>query len=398
MLELAEAVMRLKENFRKQNLTEVISLSKSYGRIAAFDILSPINVPHFSKSAMDGYALFAEDTMAAKQEKPITLSAIGSVYAGDDPTSISAVRNTCVRITTGAKIPPGYNAVIKQENTTNDDNRQITIFTEVIPGENYIKEGEDLVAGELIIQAGTILDSENIGTLAAVGLTTLTVLKKIRVGLIATGSELLSPGERLTAGKLYNSTVYTLASYIERYNGTIVFQEKCPDDPIRFSQILKQYAGNFDVVLTTGGVSIGDKDFLPQGIKELGAEEIFHFIKMKPGTPVMASRWQDTIILSLSGNPFASLINFHLFYWPLLAYFFQNKQFLLKEYDAEIASGYREKSKLTRYIRAKLNNGKVTLPAKKKHLMTGSYDCIVVQPENKKLEPNYFVKIYLLPR
>ncbi|GMG67618.1 molybdopterin molybdotransferase MoeA [Tetragenococcus halophilus] len=397
MLELAEAVMRLKENFRKQKLTEVIPLSKSYGRVAAFDIPSPINVPNFSKSAMDGYALFAEDTMAAKQEKPITLSAIGSVYAGDDPSSINAARNTCVRITTGAKIPQGYNAVIKQENTTNNDSKQITVFTEVVPGENYIEKGEDLVAGELIIQAGTILDSENIGTLAAVGLTTLTVLKKIRVGLIATGSELLSPGERLTAGKLYNSTVYTLASYIERYNGTIVFQEKCPDDPICFSQILKQYAGKFDVVLTTGGVSIGDKDFLPQGIKVLGAEEIFHFIKMKPGTPVMASRWQDTIILSLSGNPFASLMNFHLFYWPLLAYFFQNKQFLLKEYDAEIASGYRKKSKLTCYIRAKLNNGKVTLPAKKKHLATGSYDCIVVQPENKKLEPNCFVKTYLLP-
>jgi len=398
VLELAEAVKCLKENFRKQKLTEVIPLSKSYGRIAAFDIPSPISVPNFSKSAMDGYALFAEDTMAVKQEKPITLSVIGSVYAGDDPTSINAARNTCVRITTGAKIPQGYNAVIKQENTTNDNSKQIKVFTEVIPGENYIKKGEDLVTGELVIQAGTIIDSEIIGTLAAVGLKKLNVFKKIRVGLLATGSELLSPSERLTAGKLYNSTVYTLASYIERYNGTIVFQEKCPDDPTYFAHILKQYAGKIDVVLTTGGVSIGDKDFLPQGIKALGAEEIFHFIKMKPGTPVMASKWQDTIILSLSGNPFASLINFHLFYWPLLAYFFQNKQFLLKEYDAEIASGYREKSKLTRYIRAKLNNGKVTLPAKKKHLTTGSYDCIVVQPENKKLEPNCFVKTYLLPR
>ncbi|WJS82114.1 hypothetical protein [Tetragenococcus halophilus] len=178
MLELAEAVMRLKENFRKQKLTEVIPLSKSYGRIAAFDIPSPINVPNFSKSAMDGYALFAEDTMAAKQEKPIKLSVIASVYAGDDPSSINAARNTCVRITTGAKIPQGYNAVIKQENTTNNDSKQITVFTEVVPGENYIEKGEDLVAGELIIQADTIIDSENIGTLAAVGITKLNVLKK----------------------------------------------------------------------------------------------------------------------------------------------------------------------------------------------------------------------------
>jgi len=398
VLELAEAVRRLKENFRKQKLTELILLSKSYGRIAAFDIPSPIDVPNFSKSAMDGYALFAEDTISVRQEEPVSLSVIASVYAGDDPSSINATRNTCVRITTGAKIPQGYNAVVKQENTENDDDKQIAVFTSVVPGENYIKKGEDLVTGELIIQAGTIIDSEIIGTLAAVGLTKLKVFKRIRVGLIATGSELLSPGEELTVGKVYNSTVYTLASYIERYNGTIIFQEKCPDDPVRFSQILKQYAGKLDVVLTTGGVSIGDKDFLPQGIKELGAEEIFHFIKMKPGTPVMASRWQDTIILSLSGNPFASLINFHLFYWPLLAYFFQNEQFLLKEYNAEIVSGYREKSKLTRYIRAKLNNGKVILPAKKKHLTTGSYDCIVVQPADKELEPNCFVKTYLLPR
>jgi len=393
VLEVEQAVALLKENFHKQEQTELVALENSYGRVTAEDILAPMDIPNFSKAAMDGFAVKAEETV----DCPAKLQVAATTYAGDPPEDAVKKTSSCVRIMTGAQIPAGFNAVVKKENTKTIEEDQIEVLSPVQKGENYICRGGDLKANQVVIPSHTKIDSEQIGTLATLGLTQIKVLKKLRVGLVATGNELASPGEALQAGKIYNSTVYTLASYIERFNAIVVFQEHCPDEVTSFVELLNQYENQVDLIITTGGVSVGDKDFIPQAIETLQAKKIFHYVKMKPGTPMMASIWKDSLILSLSGNPPAATINFHLFYWPLLSYFYSTPEFLLKMAEARLAQDLSKRNKLTRYIRGTVKDGVVSLPKKDGHYAHGMYNCIVIQPANQTISLEDKVKIYFLP-
>lgn len=393
MLEVKQAVKLLQENFHRQKLTEVVPIGQSYGRITAADILAPLDIPNFSKAAMDGFAVRVEEQLNAHTQ----LQVMDTLYAGDAAQKLTAGKNTCVRIMTGAQIPAGFNAVVKKENTRPLETDTIELLASVKAGENFIRQGADLKCGQRVMAAYTRIDSEQIGTLATLGLDRVRVLKKIRVGLVASGNELLSPGESLQPGKIYSSTQYTLASYIERYSGCIVFQELCADDVQSFTDLLQKYKDQVDLIITTGGVSVGDKDFMPKGIEALPAQKIFHYVKIKPGTPMMASVWGNCLILSLSGNPPAAMINFHLFYWPLLALFFNNSQFLLKQSKARLAQTFSKKSKLPRYIRGTLTDGIVSLPKRDQHFSHGIYNCIIVQPPEKILTATDEINVYLLP-
>lgn len=400
MIEVEAAQALLRQALAKQTKTETLPLLNASGRVTAEAITAPVAVPSFPRSGMDGYAVYAADLVGASQATPVSLPVAGTLYAGDDPTGLTGKRQTAYRVMTGAAIPTGFDTVVKQE-LTDQGSQCVAFYTTPVAGSNYGAIGEDIQLGQAILPANFRLTSAALGILASLGIKEVSVLKKIRVGLIATGSELAPLGQSLLPGQIYNSTSYTVAAAITQFGGEVVFQTVCPDDPIAFQKIVQSYAGQVDLVITTGGVSVGEKDFIPQGLALLKAEELFHYVNLKPGTPVMAAKWQESVILSLSGNPFAAFVNFQLFYWDLVAHFYHCEAFALKEKWGTVVSGEMEAGRIRRFIRATYTDGRIQI-APRGHRSaifhtTIATNCLVEQPVGEKIQPGSIVKVYLWP-
>lgn len=397
MIELEEAVALTKASLAIQTKTETVSLLKAVGRVLASDIVAAVDVPAFPRSGMDGYAVFSKETRHADKNQPKKLKVVGILYASDDPQKIKPQKNSAVKIMTGAVIPAGYDAVVRQEET-NGATTEVEIYQAAYSGENYEEIGGDIQKNQLVLEKNTCVTSESIGVLASLGIGQVEVFQPLRVGFVATGNELKKIGEPLATGEIYNATSYTLASYVAQGRNTVVFQEISDDQPENLVEILKKYANEVDLIITTGGVSVGEKDFVPAAMMQLGAEKLFHGVRIKPGMPVMASCWQDKLILSLSGNPFASMVNFHLFYWSILAHFFQNNHFQLRQSLTTIGNGEMQPSKIRRFVRGTIKNGVVDIPEKGHdasvfHNMVEN-NCLIEQPAGKALEQGQKVVIY----
>lgn len=399
MIEINEAIQILVENILKQRKTEVVSLLDSTNRILAEDVYSDINVPDFPKSAMDGYALRAIDSKGATQKKPVVLNVIEKIYAGDY-SDIEAYENTAVRLMTGSFIPKGYDSVIKQE-LTNYGEENVEIYAETRPFNHYCPVGEDIQIGELVFSKGAKIKSTHLSILASIGKHQVSVYKQMKVSLISTGSELIKPGNPLEPGKIYSSTNYTIASNLiqngfELKNLTLSMD----DEKILSAQILSDLEES-DILLTTGGVSVGDKDLMPDVMKNIGAEILFHSIAMKPGTPVLAARYKEKLILCFSGNPYASLANFNVLFWPVAAKFYQSSDLLLKKFKLVIAEGYLKKSCLTRFVRAKEEQGKIYLIDKnhKSSVISNMIDCnvMIIQKPDTEIKPGEEIEGFYLP-
>ena len=397
MIELEQAIALVQQQLTLQTRTEIVPIQSAVGRVTSTAIVAKTAVPSFARSGMDGYAIYTEDTVTASREKPVTLKVIGTILPGERVDQYQPTRGTAVKIMTGAAIPAGYDAVVRQE-LTDGGTTTVTIQKPMTKGKNYGEIGEDLAAGQSVLPAHTLLTCDSIGVLASLGYDTVSVLAPIRVGLIATGNELKAPGEPLSAGQIYNSSMYTIASYIRQAGGIVVFQKICNDEPQALQRILEANQDQVDLFMTTGGVSVGVKDMIPQVIDQIGGQILFHFVNIKPGTPVMASIWQDKVILSLSGNPFASIMNFHLFYWPILAHFFDNDGFNLKHGRGKIVTGYMKSNKLRRFLRANRQGDAISIPANGHrslvlHTLVEN-NCFVSQPADEVLKPGDEVDYY----
>lgn len=350
---------------------------------------------------MDGYAVFAEDTRQATPATPVYLTVQGSLFAGDNPADFQAKPGTAVKIMTGGAIPKGYNAVIKQE-LTDYGEKTVAIKQSVTVGDNFAPIGEDIRPGQLIFPAHSRLNCESIGVLASLGLTEIEVLRPLRVGLLATGNELVQPGQPLKAGQIYNSTTFALAQYLKQSGSQVVFRLTCPDDPNLFVKILQQYADQVDLIITTGGVSVGQRDFIPSAIQAISGKVLFHFVQMKPGTPVMAAIWQHKVILALSGNPFASMVNFHLLYWPILAHFLGNSYFALQQQQVPLLAGQSQPRHLRNFMRGQLTAAGVSITPGSHHSSVFhnlvDSNCLIEQPRDQALTLGQTVTVYQWPQ
>lgn len=400
MIELEQAIELVKQAMPLQTQFENIPLNEAFGRVTAKAVTAPIAVPGFARSAMDGYAVMAADTRGADQDHPVKLPVIASVFAGDDIAGITPKPQTAVRIMTGAPIPEGYDAVAKQE-WTDYGEPNVSIYKEVPDGKNFAPIGEDVSAGQEIFPPHTYLDADSMAILASLGLTEVPVLKPLRVGLLATGNEIVVPGQPLPVGKIYNSTTYALSAYIRHTRGQLIFHELCGDDPKRLGAILNQYQDQFDVLITTGGVSVGQKDFMPDVLEHVGAKTLFHTVALVPGTPVMAATWQGKLVLALPGNPFAALVNFHLFYWAALGQFLDNDHYRLQEWSYTLQTEVTSTKKLRRFLRAKrVTNGvEIREGGHRSGIIhnLNQNDCIVEQPANTPLTAGQQVKVLTWP-
>lgn len=408
-MEIEEAVKRIIAEINPIRESETVPLDQACGRVLAEKIAAPFAVPHFPKSAMDGYAVCAESVKDASEENPVHLRVIGEILAGDvwDEELSNDIDKTAsaVRVMTGALVPDGFDAVVKQEDTDYGES-EVLIRHGVEPYMNYCKVGEDIAAGSTVLPAGRKLGRVEAGVLASLGISEVPVVRRPDVTVISTGSELKSlsgadaSGTAPGQGKIYNSIYHTLSASLTQA-GFSAAGRVVPDETVAIAETIKQALAVSDVVITTGGVSVGKRDLLPEVLETLGAERVFAGVNIQPGTPTIGSVLNGKAILSLSGNPYAALVNFDLYFWPLAAKLTGCDAYLPKREKAVLKSEYPKVNRLRRFVRARAEEGTVTLPAKShaSSVLSNLLDCncYIDLNENMKVSPGDTVSIVRMP-
>ena len=369
------------------------------GRTLALDVAALYDQPPFSRSPLDGYALRAADTAGAAPERPVALAVVDHLYAGDAPR-VPLESGQAVRIMTGAMLPPGCDCVLRQEDTDLGEDI-VRIYAALAPGDNLIHQGEDYRAGRQLLPAGTRLDAAAIGVLAGAGIDTVTVYRRPRVAVLATGDELVAPGTRpLPPGKIYSSNLALLLARLGELGMEAVSGGQVGDEPALAAERMSRLLAACDLLITTGGVSVGQRDILHQVLPLMGAERLFWKVQLKPGGPAMFSLWQGKPILSLSGNPFAAAATFELLARPLLAALAQEPQLRPRRQTAVLDSPFPKASRNRRFVRGRCTGGHVTLPQGHASGMLRSLvgcNCLVDIPAGSEaLAPGHTVQVVLL--
>jgi molybdopterin molybdotransferase len=298
---------------------ENVSLKEAAGRVLADPIRSPLDLPGFDNSAMDGYALRAADVASAKTDSPVRLRLLGKVPAGETFAG-HVTAGTCVRLFTGSPLPPGADAVVMQEDTRVEPGAagEVLILAPVGPGENVRLRAEDVQQGATLAEAGARLTAGRIGLLAAVGLASVPVGRQPVVGLLATGSELREPGQPLTPGRIYESNRLALAAVAKRAGAVPVIFPLVADALAATRTALADAFSQCDAVVTSGGVSVGELDFIKQAFEQMGGELQFWKVAIKPGRPFVFGRYRGKLLFGLPGNPVSALVTFLLLVRPAL--------------------------------------------------------------------------------
>lgn len=359
-MEIEEARDLLLTKVHATTRVETCPITEAEGRIVSEDVLSGMMVPPFPKSAMDGYAVRSEDIAGASKEHPVRLCVIGELFAGDYQR-LQPLPGTAVRVMTGSYVPEGYDAVVRQEDTDYGE-EQVEITVELPSGRNVCAVGEDVRKGDVLLRKGSRIRPLSLGLIASTGMENISVYAPMRVSILSTGSELVTPGEALAPGRIYNSISYMLQASIRRQGLAVVSYRNCPDEEGRIEEELTRMLAESDVILTTGGVSVGKKDLLPIILKEMKAEILFARTNIQPGTPTLAAILQDKPILCLSGNPYAALVNFEYYFWPLAAKWMHSDSFLVETGTARLVSEYSKVNRHRRFLRARAVDGEVSLP------------------------------------
>jgi putative molybdopterin biosynthesis protein len=296
---------------------EEVSLEEAYGRILAEDIISKIDVPNFDKSAMDGYAVIAEDTYEASEAHPVKLKVKGRIEAGEEP-KIEVFNGEAVEVSTGAPIPKGSNAVVMVE-YTKETNGELEVFKSVRPGENIIYAGSDIMMGETVLRTGQKLTFREVGVLAALGLKKIKVYKKPVVALISTGNELINPGEPLKYGKIYDINSYSLKGALIECGAQPINFGIAPDNKEQIKLKIEEALKKADIIVTSGSTSAGFGDMMYKVIEELDdSSVIIHGLSVKPGKPTIVGVIKGKLIFGLPGYPSSAISIFNALVKPVI--------------------------------------------------------------------------------
>ncbi|NLM20366.1 MAG: molybdopterin molybdotransferase MoeA [Peptococcaceae bacterium] len=328
------------------------NLTDTLGRVLSKDIIAQENVPPFPRSPYDGFAFRSADTMSASRDNPVILNVIEEVPAGyTAKNSISA--GQAIKILTGAPIPEGADAVCKFEETTVKDNN-VTLYKPYKPQEGIVPAGEDITKGTIIATKGTVVTPPIMGLLAALGIPVVPVYKRPLVAIVSTGDELRDVSETLTPGKIRNSNSYTLQGYIRSIGAEPIVIGMCPDKVEEVASLIEHGLERADLVLTTGGVSVGDYDVVRHAVDYLGAETLYWKIDIKPGSPCLAAIKNDKLIIGLSGNPAAAMVTFQLLVAPLIRKIMGRQEYLNPKLDVILKTDFPKASPRRRFLRGKL--------------------------------------------
>ncbi|MBO0681496.1 molybdopterin molybdotransferase MoeA [Mycolicibacterium sp. S2-37] len=285
-----------------------LPIAGTLGLVLAEDIVAPLSLPGFDNSAMDGYAVYAEDVAAATEDAPVLLPVVEDIPAGRTD-ALTLIPGTAHRIMTGAPLPAGATAVVPVE-ATDGATETVAIRKPANAGQHLRHAGEDVTAGTTVLRAGATLTPAALGLAAALGLGELTVHPRRRVLVMSTGTELVAPGTPLQPGQIYESNAVMLAAAVVDAGGEVVASTMTGDDVDTFRDTLHRHAGTADLIITTGGVSAGAYEVVKDA---LGGEVEFVKVAMQPGMPQGAGRVGTTPIITLPGNPVSSLVSFEVF-------------------------------------------------------------------------------------
>ena len=402
MISVKEAKSIIQENFFHLE-SEVVPLEKSNGRILHEDIIAKFSSPRFNNSAMDGFAVRSSDTIGASKQTPIILNNIGISSAGV-PSDLVINKGECIQCMTGAKIPSGSDAVIMVEDTDGfSDNDNVQVMIEAQPGKHIRVKGEEINKGDILIPNRTAITASEIGICATFGYGELNVSKKPKIAIFGTGNELVEPGNNLNEGEIYNSNLYVFSDIVRNVGGKILMQDVLKDNKKNLKSFLSEALESCDVVISSGGVSMGRFDYVRDVFIELGVEEHFWKVAQKPGKPLFFGSGNKTLIFGLPGNPVSSYIGFMVWVWPILNEMMGGNT--LNPIQGELTESFPVENIKYRYLFGKVwtENGKVLCKPSKKigsHMLTSSLDanCILgAEPSDKKLNPGDSILVNLLP-
>lgn len=295
---------------------ERVSLFEAWGRFLHEDIISPFNVPPNDNSSMDGYAVISSDTLAAEEKIPVRLKVDDEIRAGETGEGKILKKGCAIRIMTGAPIPEGADSVIPFEDTEESDG-SVLIRKAQAEHENIRFSGENIRKGDKALTKGTRLDSAEIGLLASMNISEVTVTRRPEVAILSTGDEVLEPGNDNPDGRIYNSNAYVLYSEIKKYGGNPHYAGIVRDDKSEIFSRLRELL-KYDVIISSGGVSMGRYDFIPGVLRELGIDLKVEKVLMKPGKPVVFGTKGEKLFFGLPGNPVSLMVSFQRFVRPAL--------------------------------------------------------------------------------
>ena len=383
--------------------SELVQLKKASGRILAENVVASFPSPRFDNSAMDGFAVRANDTIGATNENPILLKMV-SVSAAGTPSDVEIGPGECAQCMTGAKIPVGADAIIMVEDSSGfSDDETVQIMIETQSGKHIRKMGEEINEGDILIKKGTRMTPSEIGTCATFGYGKLTVSQKPKIAIFGTGDELVEPGIELKEGQIYNSNLYVFAELVEKVGGEVVMRNVIKDDKESLRAFLSEALETCDVVISSGGVSMGRYDYVREVFMELGVTERFWKVAQKPGKPLFFGTGNDTLIFGLPGNPVSSYIGFMEWVWPTLESMMGKSE--SKPITGILAEPFPREKVKKRFLFGNAwieNNQLVCKPASKigSHMLTSSLEanCILSsEPGESIMTVSENINVNLLP-
>ncbi|MDQ0111266.1 molybdopterin molybdotransferase MoeA [Paenibacillus harenae] len=344
----------------KEPPIESIPLEDATARVLASDFESPVSLPPFRRAAMDGYAVQAAALQGASREHPVELRIIDEVRAGhtllEQPPASALQPNDAVRIFTGAPVPEGYDTVVMQEAAVTLDARngyrRIRLERPCALGQHIAEKGEDVQEGMKLLYRGTELRAKEVAILASVGQWEINVYKRPNIAVIPIGDELVVPERELSGGQIYDSNSYMVGARMRELGASVIRYPVVPDCLDRIEAAIQDCLAKADIVVTTGGVSVGDYDYVKEAAEHIGAEAIFTKTIMRPGTPTSAFRLPNQLIICLSGNPSACFAGLELLVKPVVLKATGKSDYRSCWLDGRLMDSILKPCPYPRYIRA----------------------------------------------
>jgi len=312
LLPFEEAKRLVEENIEPLSRVETVNINDASGRVLAEDVVAKLNIPPFDRAAMDGYAVKAKDTFNSGQFNPTVLNLVGELHAGEVPEK-RINTGECIQIATGAMMPAGADAVVMVEDTEAENGR-VKVFKSSYPGANIGRKGEDIKKGVSVVREGFVLEPGRVGVLASQGIGKVKVYEKPKVAVLPTGEEVVEVGKKLRRGQVYDINSHTISSVVKD-NGGVPVRIGIAGDSLEELKSTISQALESDLVVLSGGSSVGERDLLVDVLQDWG-EILFHGIQVRPGKPTLFAMVQGKPLMGMPGYPTSCLINTYLFILP----------------------------------------------------------------------------------
>jgi molybdopterin molybdotransferase len=393
LLPFEDALRTILEHITPIDQTEKVALDDAAGRVVAEDISALHDIPPFDRSGVDGFAVVASDTEGASNEKPVPLELVDTVYAGSASGAV-VIPSRCVKIATGARVPPGADAVVMAEDTRTEG-RRVSVMKQLKPGENLGRIGDDIKKGEPLVKAGALLHPSRIGVLASQGISSVTVYSRPKVAILPTGEEIVEPGRELSGSQIYDINSHTLSAMVSSNGGEPVLLPITGDNLEKLKERL-EHALRGDMVLTSGGSSVGDKDLL-MDILEARGRVFFHGVRIKPGKPTTFSEMGGRPVLGMPGNPTTCLMAAYLFMAPALRKLARLPQQPSRVVKAALAKKVTGAYGRTQFLTVRIEGGLAYPVFKESSAITSMSraEGYVVVPENTEINEGSPVEVVL---